>query len=751
MAPDRPIARRATGLGGSGLTPGSLRRDRSAGGRGMRPARIAVSRPEEAPARARWWRSRTLLLVLAALLPIAVFSGLMTFETLHAYRDADEARLRDTARALAAAVDAQLRGMLLTASAIAESPVLDRPDDHAAFESRATRLARRFGAVVVLLDGPPEHRVLSVSAHPAGENPPGILASADDPGLAPTWREVFTHGLPAVSGLFSTPFALGPVVAAVVPVERADAPRRALALTVGAEVLQRLLAAQGLPAGTFAAIADGRHRIIAHSLDPRGERVGAEAPDWVATAVAGRQRAIMVGPGWSGRDNVYAMDRPAAVPDWTVVVALPADQQTRAAWRAIGWLALGFLAFGLALAALAWLGRREALKLAQREAAALRRGREQMERLHGGLPAVLFLREVAPGGESRLLYRGGDLSAVTGWPADMIQAATDLGWLSHPDDMRLEEVLRRTLQKGVVEHEWRLRQPDGSWRWMRTHCRRLTPPGAARADVVGYVLNITAEREARERALTSARLASLGEMAAGLAHELKQPLQAISLSAENAQFAAQELGVGAIDRRLERIIAQAQRAGDIIEHLRRFARGNGGDARQIAVDLGGVVDAVLAMIRHGLRDHAIELEIDVGTPSLRVLGDQIALEQVMTNLLLNARDALAHQPPEARRVISVTAAADPPGQVTLRVADTGGGIPEHVLPRIFEPFVTTKDLEKGTGLGLAVCHGLVTSMGGSIKAGNGPQGAVMTVTLPAAPPAPDAAPAQVFRGNPVKA
>ena len=717
----------------------------------MSPARKAGTPAEEVPARLRWWRSRTLLLAVAALLPIAIFSGLMTFETLRAHRDADEARLRDTARALAAAVDAQLRGMVLTAVAIAESPALDQPGDYEAFEMRAMRLAQRLGAVVVLLDGPPDHRVLALSAHPGGGDPQAMLARADDPGLAPTWREVFTRGQPAVSGLFSTPFASGPVFAAVVPVERAEVARRALALTVGAEAMQRLLAAQGLPPGTFAAVADGRHRIIAHSLDPQGERAGAQAPAWVADEVAGRQRAIIVRQGWSGRDNVYAMDRPAAAPDWTVVVALPADQQARAAWRAIGWLSLGFLAFGLALAALAWLGRREALKVAQREAEALRRGREQVERLHGGLPAALFLREVAPDGDSRLLYRGGDLPAVTGWPAEVIQAAHDLGPFSHPDDLREEELMRQTFQQGVAETEWRLRQPDGTWRWMRTHCRRLTPPGAARADVVGYVLNITAEREARERALTSARLASLGEMAAGLAHELRQPLQAISLSAENAQFAAQALGVGAIDRRLERIIAQAQRAGDIIEHLRRFARGNDGQARQVAVDLGEVVDAVLAMIRHGLRDHAIVLEIDVGSPSLRVLGDQIALEQVLTNLLLNARDALAQQPPGAHRVISVTAVAEPPGQVTLRVADTGGGIADHVLPRIFEPFVTTKDLEKGTGLGLAVCHGLVASMGGTIQAANGPQGAVMTLTLAAAPPAADAGPAQASRGNPVKA
>ncbi|MBR0681636.1 PAS domain-containing protein [Roseomonas eburnea] len=690
------------------------------------------------------------MLAIGALLPLGAFSGVMTFETLRSYQAADEARLRETARALAAAVDAQFAAMMLTATAISESSYLDPPADIAAFERSAARQAAHFEGWIAVLSGPPEHRLLAVSAPRVNREVPAALSADVVASLAEPMADVFGRGLPAVSDLFTVAELPHAIIAVIVPVDREHAPRQALGLAFGPELMRRILARQDLPGGTFAAIADGRLRIVAHTMDPNGERAGAEAPDWVRGAIAGRQRGIIIGPGWSGRDNIYAMERPMTAPGWTVVVARPASEQAQAAWRVIGWLALGFLAFGLGLAALAWAGRREALKDVQRQAEALRRGREQVERLHGGLPAVLFLREVAADGTSRLLYRGGAIEAVTGWPPEAFPREDGMAEQTHPEDPRVEALLRESLRSGSAEQEWRLRQPDGSWRWMRTHCRRLALRPDGGGDIVGYILNVTAEREARGRALTSARLASLGEMAAGLAHELKQPLQAISLAAENAQFASASLGAPELNRRLERIIGQAQRAGDIIEHLRRFARGADDRAAPSAVGLDQVAEGVLAMIGHSLRDQEIEIGIDLGTPPLRVLGDRIGLEQVLTNLLLNARDAIIQQPFDARRAIAITATAGPPGRVTLRIADTGGGIPAQVMPRIFEPFVTTKELEKGTGLGLAVCHGLLASMGGSIAVENGTEGAVFTLTLPAAPEEGGGAD-QTAPGNPVKA
>nr|WP_246514034.1 ATP-binding protein [Neoroseomonas soli] len=686
------------------------------------------------------------MLALVAVLPLGLLSGFMSLETLRSYRAADEARLRDTARALAAAVDAQFGAMLMTAMAIAESSRLDRMEDISVFERLAARQAAHVDGWIAVFGAPPENRVFAMSRRGPEEPLPQTLSPETVVGLAGALEDVFARGMPSVSDLFMGTMVRRPILSVLVPVDRDGQPRRALSLSVEPEIMRAILARQELARGTFAAIADSGLRIVAHTLDPHGDRVGASAPAWVRDAIVGRQRAVFVGPGWSGEDNVYAMERLVNAPGWTVVVAQPVGEQARDAWRAVGWLAAGFLALGLGLAALAWVSRREALEDAQREAEALRRGRAQVERLHGALPAVLFLRHANADGTSRLLYRGGDIASVTGWPVEHFSAHADLSEFVHPDHPPLSHALARTLRTGAEEEEWRLRQPDGSWRWMRTHFRCLTREPDGGGDVVGYILNITAEREARGRALTGARLASLGEMAAGLAHELKQPLQAISLAAENAQFAARALGAADIDRRLERIIGQAHRAGDIIEHLRRFARGAGDMTRQVEVGLDGVVDAVLAMVGPSLRDAAIDIGIDLGTPPLRVMGDRIALEQVLTNLLLNARDAFVQHAPEGRRrTIAISASPAPGGQVALRVADTGGGIAPQVMDRVFEPFVTTKDLEKGTGLGLAVCHGLVMSMGGTIAAENGPYGATFTVRLPGV------ALAQPASGKPVKA
>jgi C4-dicarboxylate-specific signal transduction histidine kinase len=262
---------------------------------------------------------------------------------------------------------------------------------------------------------------------------------------------------------------------------------------------------------------------------------------------------------------------------------------------------------------------------------------------------------------------------------------------------------------------------------------RLREDGSG--EVVGYTLDVSAERAAEARAVAAARLASLGEMAGGLAHELKQPLQAISLAAENASHEIGASGPASVTTRLDRISHQALRAGEIVESLRRFARGS--DATQPPADirLDTVLAATLALMGPALRASAIELKLDAGTPPAWLRGDEIALEQVLTNLLRNARDAIEARPHDARREIRIEAARAAGGFVAIRVADTGGGIPATVMDRLFEPFVTTKDIEHGTGLGLSICHGLVAAMGGTIAAENAGEGAVFTITLPEGTPA----------------
>jgi C4-dicarboxylate-specific signal transduction histidine kinase len=683
------------------------------------------------PATRRRWlnRPRNLVLTALALVPLSIFAVAMMTETLRAYSTIDDDALLNAGRRVGAAVDAQFSAMTLTAAAIAQSEALDGLQVRPGFEAQLARQTLLFNGWAVLLGPAPDYPVLVNSGRRPDQPLPAALSATNVAALAPQLRRVYAEGEPAVSDLFVGGMARRPIVTVMVPVDRPGLPRRALALSFGPELLATILHRQSLPAGLFAGIADGQGNLVAVHPAPPVLPAGRPTPPWITAALEDREQALVSGPGMTGEDNVYAAVRLGTAPGWRVVVGQPVQARQAATWRAALLALAGILSTALALGVLVWVLRREAVTGLRREAEALRAGQAQVERLHGGLPAMIFHRQVAPDGSSRPIYRGGPEQAVAGWPEGTLWEVEDWRARRDPDEPGFEELLRQTLRDGAATQVWRLRQPDGGWRWMRTDCRRLGGDEVRGGHVVGYLANITAEREAQARAMTSARLASLGEMAAGLAHELKQPLQAIVLLAENAQLADASR---VTHRRLDAIIEQSLRAGEIIEHLRRFARGSQEGAERRPVRLDQVVAAALSLMGPALRDAMIELRLSLGTPPLAVLGDQLALEQVMTNLLLNARDALQARPKSTPRTIDVEARLAAPDRVALRVADNGGGIAASVLDHLFEPFVTTKSLEQGTGLGLSVCHGLVAAMGGTIEAANAEGGAVFTITLPAA-------------------
>ncbi len=808
---------------------------------------------------------------LLILLPVAVFAGSVTVAAINAYRTADEERLVATARALAAAVDARLSEQITALRVLAGARRLDAEVSPDAFEQRMNPVAEQLRGRIVLFGPLPSLTVLAVSPSADGSAVPTQIPEGISPDISRFIDTIFVQKRPFVSNLVFGPLVKRLVIAVVVPLIRDGYSPRALALTFEPAALRELLADQRLPDGTFAAIADGRQRILAHSLDPEGTEVGRPAPSWVTGAIEGKQSLLVTGPGWGGRQNVYAVERLTQAPDWTVTVAQPVHAQQQSALRAVKWLIAGAIALALGLAAAVWVSRHEALRDARREANALRQGKAEVERLHAGLPAVIFLHQVRPDGSFRILYRGGDMQAVLGWPEGEIAHSTGFAELAGPDGQRLHaEVNRQALQGGSASVAWRARRADGSWGWLHTSLRvierypeggglivgyainisqvvearaeatsarreleatlaaapvavfrgrtqpdgtlerkfltravetitgwsyaALEPKGALRAilpngwaqqyldrrsalkqqeswqsdaqlrrpdgsmmwvrirmvvherfddgtmDVIGYLLDVTAEREAQARALTSARLASLGEMAAGLAHELKQPLAATVFATENAELLLEAGDLEGAKLRLSHIAQQMLRAGKVIDHLRRYSSGPEMQAPPEPVELDQVIDGVRSLIDGALRDSNVVLDVDLGEPPPRVMGDVVALEQVLVNLLSNARDALAERPPGAPRRVRVSVVARSDSRITFTVSDNGGGIAPHVLGRLFEPFVTTKGPDRGSGLGLSLCHGLVKRMGGTIEAANGADGAVFTITLKRAATAPDQEP-----------
>jgi signal transduction histidine kinase len=245
--------------------------------------------------------------------------------------------------------------------------------------------------------------------------------------------------------------------------------------------------------------------------------------------------------------------------------------------------------------------------------------------------------------------------------------------------------------------------------------------------VVVYARENTAEKRMLESIQQSEKLVTVGKLAAGLAHEINNPLGIILCYAELLRAAADSDQQRAD---VDIIIRHTKRAQRVMQDLLNFARPRGGGHGPC--DPVSVV-AVLADV-FSLQAQKIGAVLDIALPPdlPPVTTSAEALEQIMGNLLLNALDAVSQDPAAPGR-ITVGASHDPEaGTVTITTADNGPGIPPEHLRRIFDPFFTTKEVGKGTGLGLAVAYGLVQQAGGTIEAAND-GGAVFTLTLPAAP------------------
>jgi two-component system sensor kinase FixL len=235
-------------------------------------------------------------------------------------------------------------------------------------------------------------------------------------------------------------------------------------------------------------------------------------------------------------------------------------------------------------------------------------------------------------------------------------------------------------------------------------------------------------QEARERMMHVSRLATMGEMASGISHELNQPLAAIT---NYAQAAARLLAMPAPDladarEALQQIAGQALRAGDIIRRLRSFVR-NRQTERELA-NINEVIEDLGPLTRADSRasDVRVAVELAGGLPLASM--DRIQIQQVVLVLVRNAIDALQEAPP-GRREVSVRTGKDESGSIQIAVADTGAGVPQEIRPQLFMPFLTTKP--NGTGLGLATSRSIVEAHHGRLEyRANEPHGAVFIVTLP---------------------
>lgn len=278
--------------------------------------------------------------------------------------------------------------------------------------------------------------------------------------------------------------------------------------------------------------------------------------------------------------------------------------------------------------------------------------------------------------------------------------------------------------------EYRILRRDGDVRHVEQHYHydEHTPSTS-----LVTLQDITDRKMAEMNLIHSSKLVTLGEMSTSLAHELNQPLNAISLAAENITLQGES---GQADlppkvlEKLKRIKEQVQRAASIIDHMRMFGReASEGNSR---FDCRESIHGCMKIFGEQLRLSQVDIQMSVSDEPMIIEGHPIRLEQVLINLMSNALHAMKARSDVDDHSLCICADKSEDGQAIITVSDSGGGIPDDVLGRIFEPFFTTKPMNEGTGLGLSVSFGIIGEMKGELRAENRDRGAFFTISIPLA-------------------
>jgi PAS domain S-box-containing protein len=321
------------------------------------------------------------------------------------------------------------------------------------------------------------------------------------------------------------------------------------------------------------------------------------------------------------------------------------------------------------------------------------------------------------------------------------EEARKLGWLQplHPDDRERNAQLwqQAMIEKRMYENEFRVRTRSGSYRHFHVQAVPIMAPDGTVHEWVGANSDITESKEAalaaqqhRDQLAHVARIATMGELTASLAHELNQPLTAIL---SNAQAAQRLLAVAPSDLEevreiLKDIVQDDNRAGEIIRRLRALVRKEKLEFAPLV--LVNVIKEVVLLLHSDAILHNVRVLVELNAELPAVRGDRVQLQQVVLNLLLNAFDAMKDCPAHEREVI-VRGELDGVGAVRVAVHDHGIGLDSEKqnADKIFQPFYTTK--RDGLGMGLSISRSIIESHGGNLWAANNPdQGATFYFTVP---------------------
>jgi PAS domain S-box-containing protein len=326
-------------------------------------------------------------------------------------------------------------------------------------------------------------------------------------------------------------------------------------------------------------------------------------------------------------------------------------------------------------------------------------------------------------------------------PQDHPIIGSELQERTHPEDrqIRVRAVAEAARGGPRYDADYRIVRPSGEVRFVHSQGDVIRDASGRPRRVFGTIQDITERtrtqdslREAQSELAHLARVATVGELAASLAHELSQPLAAINT---NASACLRWLGhdrpdLDEVTDAVRRIIRDGKRAGEVIVHTRALLKKSGG--KRSPFDLADAFREVVALVQPELSRHRIVLHelLEEDLPSL--LGARVQLQQVVLNLVMNAIDAMADVSDRSRELVIRARRHDSDGRegVLVAVEDTGLGLSPENLEKVFHPFYTTK--EHGLGMGLSICQSIIEAHGGRLWAtSNAGPGATFEFVLPA--------------------
>jgi PAS domain S-box-containing protein len=338
-----------------------------------------------------------------------------------------------------------------------------------------------------------------------------------------------------------------------------------------------------------------------------------------------------------------------------------------------------------------------------------------------------------PSGE---MYWSKEARRIFEFTADEHPLLTSVLQKTHPDDVEIvKAAIKNAWQNDPrIKTEYRLLMADGRVKHLQMLAQRVKD-GNEGSEYVGALMDVTDTRMAEEALHRSeaqlahfSRVATLGELAASIAHEVNQPLAAV---ATNGTAGLRWLNrdtpdIAEVRSAIERMVSETHRASEVIRRIRGMARKT--EPQKAALNLVDIIDESLALVGRELKRNKVELERGFDVESVSVTGDRVQLQQVIINLLMNGMQAMANARIK-RRILSLRLLSTDTGSISLEIKDSGPGIPTDRMPMLFMAFYTTKP--EGMGMGLSICRSIIEAHGGRIWATSEPgEGAIFHVSLP---------------------